>query len=541
MKGQGGASSPGARVDRARRGLLCALIFAGFLVGSLVTVGDQMAGDRQGRPVFPLLGKGVLGERGLAEGDRGGRNRSLHSGDEDAYGGEPLDERDFLELAAMLTGSGPIDVRALVERVSALERSSSRDLLFSALFLLAHEAGARAEVERALTEDLEREAPDRARMLRLAASIGIGVDPGATPLPFVFERVSPREQPHLLNALLAAWALEDPELALGAASAIAHEQQRLRALERVTLVAFGLGLADPREHPEELEAAFGDVRRVRELFERAELYSDPLKLAFDRRGQIRPDSRLLQQLTCDALRVQPPLEALRRGESFSGDERRQLRRCVLENWGRSDPIAAAEYAKSHTRGEERSEFLQAIARGYAARDPDGAAEWVALQLDGGADLELSLVEGLSEADPLRALELAFGDQGMRRVHLRSSAYFSARRMLETVAHQLVEVEDFDMGQAFDLALARPTSEQQQAGADALAGAWMQHDADRALEWATREIGRRGSRERVALARSFVLAGDEVLKRYLDRLDPESRKPWDQTLAELRARDGFSPF
>ncbi|HSC15403.1 MAG TPA: hypothetical protein VLI71_09820, partial [Gammaproteobacteria bacterium] len=125
------------------------------------------------------------------------------------------------------------------------------------------------------------------------------------------------------------------------------------------------------------------------------------------------------------------------------DARRPAESAALQQLSERDPLAAVRYVEQMRAGPERDQMTQIVARNYGKRDAEAALAWARSQ-PGRNNLVASVIAGIAEQDPHRALDLALALPPMERDTAVQFVTMTAARQdsdVEAIANRLVALDD----------------------------------------------------------------------------------------------------
>jgi hypothetical protein len=436
-------------------------------------------------------------------------------------------ESDVATRAAVYELAAQADktvLAALLEDASRLPDSAFKDSLLAALALRATELDAERGLDLVATLDLDSRQSTELGLLLFDAlgPSAASVDQVISALPFINERKFRVEA-------LARWAEAAPGRAFAEALAIDDWQLKWRAVERVAAVWIehdrtGALVEADRLPDDNVGRAFRAalVRRLIEI--------DPAAMVAFVNASPEHETRLAGAVAAQ-LELMEPLEALGWAEKLIGRVGPVARRAALQAWGRTDPLAAFAYATSMPLGDERQQLLHAVATGYGRKDPDAALAWAESFPQGPANLFASVIAGIAQVDPMRALELAFRDNPP---YSPNFGFDSGRmNMMNSVIANAVTSPGVAIADIADRALSLRDVNARSMVMRTLADNWMRIDPAAAFDWALQKTTlQEGTHEFIAALARY----DPVMAAgYTDRVPPAMREAWIANVAQSYVR------
>jgi hypothetical protein len=345
---------------------------------------------------------------------------------------------------------------------------AAADVALALMAALGNDAAAVARVTAVLAarEELEPAAS--------AVPPGVAAAVPAAALPFVAQRSA-------LGLAAQRWADIDPRRALAVARELDDEGVRL-ALESAALRS--LTRAAPNEALAELAA----------------LGSEALPVP------------LLGSTVVELARSDPE-RLLAAAANWSAEGRRFAESAALQQLAQRDPLAAMRYVERMPLGAERQALTQTIARSYGKRDPVAALAW-ARSVPGQQNLVASVIGGVAEQDPNRAIDLALEltspiDRS-RAVQFIAIAGVRQDASFETIANRLLTIDDPQL---------------QNALAFNVVSMWASRAPDRAMTWLL-------ANAQDAPPNVFMQIGEQLARRdprnaaaYTAQVPQAAREPW----------------
>jgi hypothetical protein len=329
---------------------------------------------------------------------------------------------------------------------------------------------------------------------------------------------------------LARWAEVAPESALAEAVAIDDGQLKSRAVDRVAAVWTELdrtgALVEADRLPDDnVGRAFRSalVRRLTEI--------DPAAMVAYVNASPEHENRLAGTIGTQ-LALMEPREALGWAEKLVGRAGRVARITALQSWARTDPLAAFAYASSLPLGDERLDLLRAVATGYGRKDPDAALAWAESLSQGPANLSTSVIVGIAQVDPMRALDLALRDNP---AYSPSLGFDSGRAsMLNTVVTNAVTSPDVAIGEIADRVLSFRDFNARSMVMTQLADNWLRIDPTGPFDWV---LGKTSLPDNTFEQFVGHLARQDpvMAASYTDRVPPAMRDVWIANVAQGYAR------
>ena len=427
------------------------------------------------------------------------------------------------ELAARADESS---LGALIEDAIELPESSVKGVLLGALALRAVDLDADTGLEALGALNLEAR---QANLLGLTLFEALG--PSSENIERVMNALPRMDRRRFRIDALARWADTDAERAFQEALSVDDWQLRSRAVEGV---ASAWTARDPSGALEEagrlpddtVGRAFrtGVVRRLGEV--------DPAAMVAYVNGSPEHESRLTR-VVVDQLALMEPLEALGWAEQLAGRVGEAARQNALQGWGREDPHAAYAYAQAMPLGDERLQLLHAVASGYGRQDPDSALAWLQSLPRAPNDLSASVIAGIAQVDPRRALDLAFADDS---ANSGDAFGFSRARMgmFNAVIGNVLTSPDVATSELVERVLSLSNQNELSNALTMLTAAWMRVDPEGAFEWVIAEGNLPGPRFSHVIG-SFARYDPILAAAYTERVAPSMREIWIANVAQNYAR------
>lgn len=438
-------------------------------------------------------------------------------------------ESGIAERAAIYQVAAHADaatLRAMLVEASQMPRSASRDLLLSALLerVVADDVGAGLELAAGL--DLNaRQAT--ALGLTLFEALGPSTDSMAQVLAALPQIPARRFR---LEAL-ERWATEAPERAYQEALAIDDRALRAGAVQRVASVWAERDLAGALAEAQLLEDDnVGRAFRSAVVRHMAEI--DPAQMVAYVNAWPEHENRLTRVVT-EQLQLMEPLEALGWAEQLVGRIGEFARRTALQSWGREDPLAAFAYAESMPIGDERTQLLHSVAMGYGRQDPDAALAWVGTLIQAPTDLQASVIAGIAQVDPVRALDLAFAEEPQPTNGFRfARGRFS---MLNAVVNSALTSPDIAVTDVLERVAALSSDNERRNALQRLTQVWLRNDPRSVFDWVTTEGNVSDPSVFSQLAQNLARSDPAMAASYTDRVPAGLRNAWIANVAQNYAR------
>jgi hypothetical protein len=413
---------------------------------------------------------------------------------------------------------------AMLEDTHRLSDSAAKDALLAALTLRAVELDADGGLALVATLDL-----DSQQSTELGLMLFDALGPSAASMNEVTSALPRINERKFRVEALARWAEVAPERAFAEALAIDDWQLKSRAVERVAAVwvdqdRTGALVEADRLPDDNVGRAFRAalVRRLVEI--------DPAAMVAYVNAIPEHENRLAGAVATQ-LELVEPLEALGWAEKLDGRVGEAARRTALQTWARTDPLAAFAYATSLPLGDERLQLLQVVATGYGRKDPDAALAWAESLPQGPASLLASVIAGISQVDPKRALDVAFLDDPR---YLGSGFAPGRASMLSTVIANAVTSSGLAIADIAERVLTMRDWNARNMAVATLADSWMRVDPAAAFEWVV-EKSRVPNETFDQFVRALAQSDPVMAAGYTNRVAPAMRDVWIANVAQNYAR------
>lgn len=214
-----------------------------------------------------------------------------------------------------------------------------------------------------------------------------------------------------------------------------------------------------------------------------------------------------------------PRRALELADGLKGAERETGMIAAIQAWGGENPHGALGLVLRLEPGRDRDILLQAIGEEIGRQDPEGALAWFNSLEAPAQGLYGSILRGIAENEPNRALELAL-----------DSADPSATGAVMILMSAAVQSGDASFTELGERVLASDNGAGRETGVQMLVNAWAADDAEAALSWliSHSETLGHGALSRAALA--VASQNPDAAVRYTQSLPAEYREGWIRAVA-----------
>ncbi len=425
-----------------------------------------------------------------------------------AAAAEPPSGRRTVRIAALLLRYAETDPAG----AARLGRSVRAD---AGVMRLLFAAWAENDPDGALAELESLDNPADAREIALALLRSQGIDERSAAR--LAALLPPAERRAFLAEAVAARAATAPLAAMRQALAIEDAAARDAALTRLAPIWARL---DPRQALLESSQIADD--RERESFRDAVLLewgrSEP-EAAFEQGillGRRSMDHILLllaQQLPDDRVG-----DALARAADVEGEEGISLRRNLVQRLAQNDPAAAAAEL-DRLPVHEQPDLRRMIAVPYGAKEPERALAWAQSIEPRDPELPMSVLRGLAQTDPERAVTLAASlpYAADREQAIAMVTTFAAHddQSAERMANRLLSLDDAGLGQRTLIAFV---------------GSWAARAPEPAFAWLAANDGRVPAEAFQNVAVSLAFRDPELAASYTARVPAGARPQWIAAVA-----------
>lgn len=294
----------------------------------------------------------------------------------------------------------------------------------------------------------------------------------------------------LLHDIAAAWFRRDPTTAQAATAGIAEHGDRV-AFEAGLMS--GLTLTDP-------EKALLDLAQNSVLTAR----------------QLDASVAAIRQLA-----EMDPRRALELADGLEGAMREIALTTAIRVWGSEDPYGAIGLVDRLVPGHDRDVLLQAIGEELGREDPDVALAWFNSLDNSPPGLYGSLLKGVAQSRPQRALELALLD---------SNDPF-ARAYLMSVTSTVLQSGDVSFADLAERVLATDTRQSRETGVQTLVNAASSvNDPDEILSWLVSHTESLSRHTLYQAATVLARQSPSATAQYSQLLPAEYREGWIRAVA-----------
>jgi len=210
-----------------------------------------------------------------------------------------------------------------------------------------------------------------------------------------------------------------------------------------------------------------------------------------------------------------PRLALELAEQLEGQEREVALRAAIQAWGSDDPYGALGFVERLGPGRDRETLLQAIGEEVGRQDPNGALAWFHSLDTSSQGLYGSILQGIAQREPQRALELALDSGDASAVFLTSMAVRSGDVSFAGLAEHVLAMDD---------------GPNRDTRVQTLVSAWARKDAEQALSWLVshgNDVGR-GALGRAA--ETVARQNPDAAISAMQSLPAEYRQAWVRAIA-----------
>jgi len=382
--------------------------------------------------------------------------------------------RERAGIYQIAADAGLDTLSAMALELWAADQSTSREFALDVVFERITEIDSDAAL------DLIREAnPEADQTLAAALTVLASRGETAASMNSILAALPRLDERRFKTAALKALAASDSRQAL--ALAVGERDQALR-IELLREVAMAWSVRD-------LEAARAAMAKIADAADRAAFaeglttmlaQTDPEKILLDAaRSSTVPESPLEISAAIRGVAKTDPRRALELADGLKGQEREIALRAAIQAWGREDPYGALGFAQRLGPGRDRDTLLQGIGEELGRQDPNGALAWFASLDDSPQGLYGSILQGVAQREPQRALELALDSGDPSAVFfVTPTAVRSGDVSFAGLAEHVLATDDGGSG--------RETRVQM------LVTAWARDDPEEALSWLvshSEEVGR----------------------------------------------------
>ncbi len=329
---------------------------------------------------------------------------------------------------------------------------------------------------------------------------------------------------HFHVEALRMTAESEPMEALRQAVALDDQSARFAAMRRIAEV---WGAEDPRAALDHVEL-IGD-ERLRWAF---------LNMVIHAWSSLEPEAVLdyfvsldepgtgharAAAMALDNLAGADPRRVLELSEQLPGMMRLPAQQSAITKWAEKDPLEALEYVKKLPMGQHRQTLMGAVARGYGKKDPEAALVWAQSLVPREDDILVSVLSGMAEGDPDRALDaaLSLDDSNALAQVMTTITMISAYTMNpEKIANRILALPD---GQTKEFGLRR------------LASSWANTDPEAAFAWLMTHGDKVGVHGFGDIAQQLAQRDVKTAAGYLDKIPEAAREVWISKVAESYAQ------
>jgi len=244
--------------------------------------------------------------------------------------------------------------------------------------------------------------------------------------------------------------------------------------------------------------------------------ADRQKLAFDAAQSSDHPERALEVATAvRGVAKADPKRALELADQLKGPQRQIALRAAVQAWGSEDPYGAIGFVQRLGVGHDRDTLLQAVGEELARQDPDGALVWFKSLDSATPGLYGSILQGIAQREPQRALQLALDSGDPSTMFLTSTA---------------VKSDDVSFGDLAESVLAMDKGARRDERVQTLVNVWARNDPDEALSWLVshgKDVGRGALNQ---AAESLARQNPDAAIRVTQSLPAEERDGWIRAVA-----------
>jgi hypothetical protein len=431
-----------------------------------------------------------------------------------------------LALAPLLDGPFGVAERAAVYGVVAdagLEtlKSMARDLWaadssMGTDFALEAIVSRMTEIDGNAGIDLIREAnPDAEQMLAAALAVIASRGVTARNMESIVAALPRLDERRFKTETLRRLAGIDPEQATSLAVGVRGQALRIDLLREIAMVWSARDFTAARAAMADI--VDGDDRAAFEAgLTTRRVQTDPEKVLFDAIGSSTARERQFEvALSAREVAKTDPRRALELADRLEGEPRAMALRAAIQTWGSDDAYAALGLVERVGPGRDRDTLMQAIGEELGRQDPDGALAWFDSLGTSPPGLYDSILRGIAQSNPQRAMELAADSDDPSDLFLTARAFRSGNVAFADLANRV---------------LATDTSAGREARVQMLVDAWANDDPEEALSWLVshrEEVGHEALR---AAAETVARENPDAAIRATQLLPIEDREDWVRAVA-----------
>jgi hypothetical protein len=214
-----------------------------------------------------------------------------------------------------------------------------------------------------------------------------------------------------------------------------------------------------------------------------------------------------------------PRRALELVDQLKGETREIGLTAAIQAWGSEDPYGALGLVERLGPGRDRDILLQTIGEELGRQDPDGALAWFNALDSSPQGLYGSILHGIAEKEPGRALELAL-----------DSADPSATGAVMFLTSTAVQSGDVSFTELAERVLAAENRPSREAGVQMLVNAWADDDPEAALSWLVSQSENVGHSALDQAALAVAWKNPDAAARYTQLLPAEYQDGWIRAVA-----------
>jgi hypothetical protein len=379
---------------------------------------------------------------------------------------------------AIVAGAEIETLKQMARELWAADSSTSREFALDVIF------SRMIEIDGSSAIDLIRQANPAAEQM-LAAALTIIASRGVTAANMnSIVAALPLDERRFKTEALKHLVVTDPERAI--ALAVGEPQSALR-IELLREVAVAWSARD-------LKAARAAIANIADRADRAAFeaglttrlaQSDPEQVLLDAARASTPagGDQLNISLAAQGVAAKDPRRALELADGLKGEQRDIALRAAIQAWGSEDPYGALAFVERLGPGRDRDTLLRAIGQEIGRQDPNGALAWFRSLDSSPQGLYGSILQGVAQREPQRALELALESGDPSAVLLTSMAVRSGEVSFADLGARVLAMES-----------GGPRDERVQT----LMNTWARKDPEEAMSWL---VSHGGDLSRDALSRA----------------------------------------
>jgi len=414
---------------------------------------------------------------------------------------------------AIVAEAGIETLRQMARELWAAPNSRSREFALDAI------VSRMTEIDGSAAIDLIREANPAAEQM-LAAALTVIASRGVTTanMNSIVVALPQLDERRFKTEALKHLVVTDPNQAIALA---VRERDRALRDELLREVAVAWSARD-------LEAARAAIANIADGADRAAFeaglttrlaQSDPEQVLLDAaRGStlpVLPEGQLNVSLAVRGVAKTDPKRALELADQLKGQQREIALRAAIQAWGSADPYGALGFVDRLGPGRDRDMLLQAVGEELGRQDPNGALAWFHSLDASPQGLYGSILQGIAQREPQRALELALDSGDASAVFFTSMAARSGEVSFADLAEHVLSM---DNGLRRDARL------------QTLVNAWAHDEPEEALSWLVshgKDIGRGALGQ---AAETLARQNPDAAIRATQSLPAEERQTWVRAVA-----------